>query len=188
MYYRTEDMEIRQFSGLSKDDLEKLLGAFAEETTGHVVVNPAIGYDVEELIDILDEHMVEHGIAPGGIYLDGNSAVGIGGFYYLEETGMYEIICSLAPGQERLTPAILNSLVEEAFDNLKMDKICARAIPASPFDKLLAEAGFAFLGERMFMMEGAGQIWNYYELEDERNLVSADSGSAYADNDWDAIF
>jgi len=177
------DIEIRQFADTHQ--LEKILEALVKSKSP---INPSISHTAEELIILLEEHRIEHGIAPGGIYLPGDIAIGIGGFHFLDEAGVYEIVCNVPPGNEILAPVILNMLITDAFDNLKMDKICARAIPASPFDKFLAENGFVFSGERLFVKEGDGQIWNYYELEDERNLVSADNSRAYTDNDWDALF
>lgn len=181
------DIEIRQFADADKQQLDMILGAMFDNPSKQTL-NPSISFAANELIELLGEHRIEHGIAPGGIYLPGDVAIGIGGFHFLQETGVYEIVCNVSPDKEHLVPAILSSLITDAFDNLKMDKICARAIPASPFDMFLAESGFVFLGERMFVNEGDGQIWNYYELEDERNMVSADNSGAYTDNDWDALF
>lgn len=187
MQQEIRDIEIRQFADADYQQLEKILVALVKESSKSPI-NPSISHTAEELIILLEEHRIEHGIAPGGIYLTGNVAIGIGGFHFLDETGVYEIVCNVTPDKESLVPKILNKLITNAFDKLRMDKICARAIPSSPFDKFLAESDFVFSGERIFMQQQDSQIWNYYELDNESTLVSADSIGSYTDNDWDALF
>lgn len=185
MQFDIQDIEIKSFSELNADDIQEVLASV------EYINNPSISdalYQADEWIGIFDEHRVEHGVAPGGIYIQGKGIVGIGGFYYLEETGLYEVVCNVSPRYKDSTPAILNHLVLQAFDSLMMDKICARAVPQSFLDRCLADSDFVFSGERIFMKENNNRIWNYYELEDESKLVSAENRGMFTDNSWDALF
>lgn len=174
MLHNIQDIEIKYFSDLNESEIE--------------AVETFLASDIDEMSDAYDNHRVEHGIAPGAICLSEVGIIGVGGIHYLEETGFYEITCNVMPGQEEHVTPVLNHLVSHAFDNLKMDKVCARAIPGSVFNHNLANSRFTFLGERMFMLEQDEHIWNYYELEDESNLVSAENNSVYIDKEWDALF
>lgn len=174
MVHNIQDIEIKQLSSLNDEEIAILKSLLASDT--------------DELIESYDTHRIEHGVAPGGIYLPGSDLVGIGGFLYIEETSLYEVVCHVLDVYEEDILPLLHYFATYAFDNLKMDKICARAIPGSVLDDNLANSRFTFSGERMFIQEQDGQLWNYYELEDEGNLVSAESTGIYSDNDWDAFF
>ncbi len=187
MQLHSQDIEIQYFSELNCRDMEVVLAHFAEEQ-GHYPAGLDSRIPADELIAIFDDHRVEHGVAPGGVYIAGTGIIGIGGFHFLEETGLYEVVCYIAPQYKEHIPSVINHLVLLAFDGLKMDKICSRAIPGTSLDSCLAAGGFVFSGERMFTREGDEEIWNYYEMEDESSFVSADSKRIHSDNDWDALF
>lgn len=187
MQIRTSDIELKYLADYNKEQLKPIFTSFISEYGGHFA-GAAVGNSAGELMEYFEAHRVEHGISIGGLYINNNTMVGIGGFHYLEDTGLYEIVCTVLPQFEDNLATALNHLVLQAFDSLMMDKLCARAVPASAMDTCLANSGFAFSGERVFMKGVDGQIWNYYELEDETNLVSAESTGTYTDNDWDALF
>lgn len=187
MQIRTSDIELKYLADNNKEELKPVLTSFISEYGGHFA-GGATGNSTGELLDYFEEHRVEHGISIGGLYVNNNTLIGIGGFHYLEDTGLYEVVCAVLPQFEDNHAIALNHLILQAFGSLMMDKLCARAVPASVTDVCLANSGFVFSGERVFMKEDDGRIWNYYELEDESNLVSAESTTAYSDNEWDALF
>lgn len=185
MQLSSRDIEIKYFSEFKNPEmvlaqLTKEPGNYPSWLDEHI--------PVEELTAIFEDHRIEHGVAPGGIYMAGKGIVGIGGFHYLEETGLYEVVCYIAPLYKKYTSTVINYLTLLAFDGLKMDKICARAIPGTSLDSCFAGSGFVFSGERMFMREGDEEIWNYYEMEDESSFVSSDNKKILSDYDWDVLF
>lgn len=187
MEIRVLNIELRHFSDRDNGVLADILSRFVESVNGYIAAVD-IKQTAADLQEIFDKHRIEHGISIGCLYEDNGAALGIGGFHYLEETGVYEMVCAMLPEHEGITAYALEFLEHQAFANLRMDKVCARALPGTVLDVCLRNNGFVYSGERAFIPEGADQIWNYYELENEGNMVSATSGTGLIYSDWDAIF
>src|SRR5690606_14914674 len=96
MEYRILDIELKSFSETNKQTLAAMLLVMSgsdTKTQSIFDINLAAG----ELVDAFEMHKVEHGIGVGCLQ-DGNGTVlGIGGFHYLAETGLYEVICNMLP-------------------------------------------------------------------------------------------
>lgn len=187
MEYRILDIELKSFSETNKQTLADILLDMSGGDNKYQSVFD-INRAVAGLVDAFEMHKVEHGIGVGCLQ-DGNGTIlGIGGFHYLAETGLYEVICNMVPQHEEKTLYALEFLVHEAFSNLRMDKVCSRALLGSAMDNSLRANGFVYAGERAFISEDREQIWNYYELEDETNMVVSAGHYALGESDWDAIF
>ena len=164
------------------------------ETNKHILADmelPMMGansFTQSGLLDEIDTHIVEHGIGIGCLLDSNGTVLGIGGFNYLADTGVYEVVCNMLPQHQEKINDALDFLVHEAFDKLRMDKICARALPGSVMNSSLKAGNFVYAGERAFFSEGREQIWNYYELEDEAGMMESESVYALADSDWDKVF
>ncbi len=186
MERQIQNIEVKYLAELSRDESDELISSLVPELN-----QMFIGWDNEqtiaELAEVFEQHRVEHGIAPGAVYIAGKDIAGIGGFQYLEETGLYELMCNVSYGYQAHIPEIINHLVFHAFGNLKMDKICARSLPGTVLDAHLIEYGFTSPGERVFTDDGRDQIWKYYELENEGNLIPAVDAYAYSADDWDIL-
>lgn len=141
----------------------------------------------DNALDILDTHKIEHGVGVGFIQQDGETTA-IGGLHYLADVALYELVCIPLPGHEDAAPIAIDYLIHHAFYALGMDKVCARTLQNSDMDNELKAAGFTCYGEWAFTEEGRESIWNYYEMENDANMVSSIGHYSDANNSWDGIF
>ncbi|MCB0696745.1 MAG: hypothetical protein KDC07_05240 [Chitinophagaceae bacterium] len=142
----------------------------------------------EQVSALLGAHKAEHGTGIGFIKDGYEDVLGFAGLHYLADVELYETVCQLQPEFADRANYVIEYLVYEAFSNLGLDKVCARALPGHTDEVVLKENGFVCLGERVFAEEGLETIWNYYELENEANMTSAEERNSYATSDWDSIF
>jgi len=188
METRTTEFSIRNLQESNSIALSDILSAINSKNT---FVNHPILYsepDAGLLSDILQQHKIEHGVSLGYLQNGDEEIVGLAGFHYLEEVALYEAVCILLPEYQPETGYAIEFTIHEAFYNLGMDKICARALPGSAAGTLFKSNGFTYCGERIFIDDAQGHLWDYYELENEGNLVSAAGQGGYAQSDWDSIF
>jgi len=183
MDFRAIELSLNKFAANDESLLQGLLTETSKKRPS-VFNNRSAG----EVLTMLENHRTEHGISIGYINDGYGHVLGLAGLHYLPETGIYEIVSHLLPDHAGRTAAVIEYLVFEAFANLGMDKICARVLPESTDASILKENGFTCLGERAFAEEGMGQIWQYYELENEGTMAAPAQDTAYATSDWDSLF
>lgn len=184
----TTAFSLHNFSESNSQVLSNILNAIKKDA---VYVNHPLLYsesDAGMLSDILQQHKIEHGVSLSYLQNGDEEVIGLAGFHYLEEVALYEAVCILLPEYQPETGYAIEFTIHEAFYSLGMDKICARALPGSAAGALFKSNGFTYCGERIFMDDAQGQLWDYYELENEGNLVSAAGQGDYALSDWDSIF
>lgn len=174
------------FSADNKPVLEEVAAALSNSTSVNKrIIDPALPTGMT--FQLLDFHKEEYGTGLGYIQNDQGQVIAFGGLHYVHDVELYEVVCFAIPGQEAVAADALELLVYEAFAVLGMDKVCARAIPGTVEDKCYGKHGFEYIGERAFAEDSMEQIWNYYELENHGNMISAER-SGHTDAEWDNIF
>lgn len=181
-------MEIRD-TGISLQYFKnnELLNELSTATDGLISLYTGATFE-KELSELLEEHQIQHGIGIGYLQNEDYSILGLGGLYYQPEAHLYELIYIPITDNATSINDCLDYLLDYAFDTLGIDKICTRAVPLSPTAEWLHNKGFAYCGERAFTQDGREHIWQYYELENETNMVSMPAESFAGDSDWDGIF
>lgn len=180
---RQHNIAFQYFTHGNKLILQDILPVL--EGVNNSLVDTELPSDI--LFEILDHNKNEYG-AGIGFFTDGNNTViGLGGLHFLNDAGMYEIICYTAKEYSSYRAELIKCISDKAFLQLNMDKVCMRALPGHLDNELLKAMGFSFIDERAFAEDGMSLIWNYYELENEYLLVETEADLATVD-DWDAIF
>lgn len=115
--------------------------------------------------------------------------IAVAGLNYLNDVQLFEVFLYALSDTNNFIEGyeILGLVIDEAFDTLCIDKICARATEGSNMDAALKSFGFSCLGERIFK-DDMSTIWNYYELENDTIPENSSSFYSTTDNDWDNIF
>lgn len=177
----TNDVSVQYLKSGNKPLFRKLLTELLEQ-------NPFLFSDknVEDILHSISVHQQEHGTGPGCLINKYGTVVGLAGLRFLPEAELYETYCSILPKyvEEVGYSMVINELVNYAFDELSLDTVCARADKGVVENELYIANGFTFLGERVFTDGGSEKIWNYYEMDNDSQLIS-DNNSADTDNDWD---
>ncbi len=147
------------------------------------------GLHIDEFLDSLKAHQQEHGLGLGCLINPYGKVVGLAGLRFLNATKLYETVCIISPKyvEEVGYSMIIDQLINYAFNELNLDKVCARAEKGIIENELYHAIGFTYLGERVFDEDGSEQIWNYYEMENDNQLLSNNSTSEI-DNDWDLTY
>lgn len=181
-------MKIRE-AGISLQYFKsnELLNELSAATGGAINFYTGATTDAE-LPEMLEQHQIQHGIGIGYLQNDDDAVLGLGGLYYQPEASLYELVYLPLTDNAIDANTCLNYLLDHAFGNLGIDKICARALPQSLIADWLNDAGFAYSGERAFTQDGREHIWQYFELENEANMVLVPAYNQSANSDWDAIF
>jgi hypothetical protein len=140
--------------------------------------------------ETIQQHWHLHCTGIGMVTGHNNNTMGIAGLNYLHEVQLYEVYIELLP-EYRNTPntsAILSMVVNNAFENLGIDKVCTRAIAGSVNDIAFKKYGFSYCDERSWADDNYVNTWNYYELENNSAFISVEDHAVAADNDWEGIF
>lgn len=169
-------------SSVLQDLLTQLVAANAIDAKAFY---PELPTDI--LLPILDNHYKEYGAGIGLVENEQGDIIGMAGLQFLQDTELFEAVCYLLPDYTAQFPNVLSTVVDTAFHDLGLDKLCARTVTMSLADMQYREAGFTYVDERAFSDDGMGQIWNYYELENDANMVDAEQ-LAFDDSDWDSLF
>lgn len=183
MDFQAIDLSLNNFTKHDKAIIDNILSSVKTSVT------PFSTLTSEELFTLVAAHKSEHGISIGYIKDGYGNILGIAGLHYQPEVAIYEAVTIILPEFKDRTAYVIEHLVFNAFSILSMDKIFART-PVSTTDyEPLKENGFVCLGERAFAEDDRTHLWNYYELENDANLVSADgAGESHIANDWDNLF
>lgn len=183
MDFQAIDLSLNNFTKDDKAIIDNILSSVKTSVT------PFSTLTSQGLLALVDAHKAEHGTSIGYIKDGYGNILGIAGLHFQPEAALYEIVTIILPEFKDRTVYIVEHLVFDAFSNLSMDKIFART-PVNTTDyEPLKENGFVCLGERAFAEGGRTHLWNYYELENEANLVSADeAGESHVTSDWDSLF
>lgn len=115
----------------------------------------------------------EYGTGLGLVEDNSGAVIGLAGLVFLEEVQLYELVVCMMPEYSSLTYDVIDMLLYEAFENMSLDKVCAREPIDSSHSTVLREIGFAYIDERIFMDDHMQHVWAYYELENDTNVVSA---------------
>ncbi|MCB0698978.1 MAG: hypothetical protein H6551_13145 [Chitinophagales bacterium] len=149
-----------------------------------ILIEPHINFSNEETNN---DPVVDLNI--WAIHNETGDTVAVAGLNYLEDVQLFEAFLYSLSDSDNFSESteILGLVIDEAFNNLGIDKLCARAIDGSHMDATLKSFGFCCLGERIFK-DDKNTIWNYYELENDIIDEYDDSFSHTTDSDWDNIF
>lgn len=191
MSLQQEHIKFNQFRKEDKNILDSVLthingsGISIQQN----IFNSILPADI--LLSSIIYHKAEHGTGICYITNEQQQIIGIAGLCLVSDVSIYEVFYYLLPGYNNNTQkeAVINLLVDKAFYELGLDKVCARTIieDHDSSDSLLA-CGFNYIDERAFEEDGHNAIWNYYELENDSNIITADNDAAFIYDDWDTIF
>jgi len=148
------------------------------------VMNTSASVQQQELLDTLEQHKIEHGVAIGYLQNEEGITIAVAGLHYLADAELYEVICETLPGSDIYKTEALNFIVAHAFHTLGIDKICARTNDILMVNTL-KDAGFAYCGERAFIEDGGSRIWNYFELENESHVADMQGQFFHNNTGWD---
>ena len=178
------DISIEYLKEGNKPLFKKLLTELSEANSSFFP-----NMDVDVMFDNISSHQKEHGLGLGCLINSYGKVVGLAGLCFLQATKLYETFCFISPNhvEEIGYSMIIDRLVNYAFDELNLDKVCARADIGVIENELYLANGFTYLGERIFEDNGNEKIWNYYEMDNDSQLIS-DNSSAEIDNDWDLSY
>lgn len=169
---------------------EKFFGSLFNDikTTGEVPAAYCDYADADGLLDEIMSHWIEHNVSVGFLQNEQGDIIGLGGFRYLPEVEKYELICGLLPAYTGAKSEVLNLLINKAFHDFGMDRLCARVFQTDNNHEHLLDAGFNYMGERSFEMDAYLHIWNYYEIYNYGDLLSASDVYISSNTDWDSLF
>ena len=180
----TRDISIQYLTEGNKQLFKKLLVELSQ--CENSILSPNA---IDETLNDITNHVNVHGIGLGCLIDNYGKVVGIAGLRFLNAPKLYETFCFILPQhvEEVGYSRIIDGLVNHAFGNLNLDKVCARAQSGVVENELFMLNGFTYLGERMFDDEGSEKIWNYYEIENDSQLLSNNT-STELDTDWDLSY
>lgn len=151
------------------------------------VMNTSTSVQQQELLDTIEQHRIEHGVAIGYLQNEEGVPIAVAGLHYLADAELYEVICETLPGHSNYKTNALSFVIAHAFHTLGIDKICARTSDVFMMN-ILKDIGFSYCGERAFTEDGRSYIWNYFELENENLAADMQGQFFHSDSNWENNF
>ena len=189
LVYTTRTM-MRPFS---KSDLQQLTALCTNEDAMRYIP-PTFGIEnaqqIEERLSNYINHHDEFGVGFCYVSDKAGNFIGRAGFHFVPEVNLYEIGYSLLPEHwgKGLATEVVSALLEYAYNDLKLDAVCARTIVGNDrSDKVLQKCGFTLLGERAFVVGEKLCFWNYYEHNNEDALVGHEAYMNVHEEDWNIL-
>ncbi len=173
MYLLTDNLIIKPLQKSDVHLFEQVYPDFYPVQYSKPLVSISNSLHINDKLNLCINELEEIGLGIGLVTDKAGNFIGLAGYSFIDEVNTYEINFEILSEHLRkgYETEICNALVDHAFNEVGLDKICAKTIIGNfNKDRCYTNAGFTFLGERAFETDGNIYLWNYFELYNDTSL------------------